>query len=48
MVAFMNKPVTVADVTVMERGTDDLWREAHYVRMGPEKASRHVYRPASC
>jgi len=46
VVAFMNKPVTVADVTVMERGTDDLWREVHYVRMGPEKASRHVYRPA--
>jgi len=36
LVPFMNQPVTVADVTVMECGTDDLWREAHQVRMGPE------------
>ncbi len=36
LVPFMNQPVTVADVSVMECGTYDLWREAHQVRLGPE------------
>jgi len=32
---FMNTPVTITDVTVMERDTDELWREAHHVSLGP-------------
>jgi len=36
VVPFLNKPVTVANVTMTERGTDTFWREAHHVRMGPE------------